>query len=241
MPEEHKQDFSYKLPEIPEYDREVLLAYEKEVMGVYVSGHPLEDYMDIMDKLCTAKSSDFLVDAETGRCALTDKAPATVGGMITDVSVKYTSKGTVMAFVTLEDLLGSVEIIVFSRDYEKYKTMLFADAKVFISGRTDIDDEKGGKLILSNLVPFDRIHRDLWIQFKDRASYDANENTLTETLAAHKGEDTVIVYLSEERAKKIMPAGYRVKVSEELLDDLIRLFGEKNVRVVEKSIENSSK
>ncbi len=239
--EEEKPDFAFKMPEIPEYGKEELLAFEKEVMGVYVSGHPLEDYIDIMDKLATARSADFIADEETGRCAITDKAQATVGGMITDVTVKYTKNGSVMAFVTLEDLLGSVEIVVFPRDYEKHKTLLAVDSKVFISGRADVDDEKGGKLIFSNVVPFDGIHRDLWIQFSDRAAYDAGEEKLLEILTSRKGEDIVIIYLAAEKAKKIMPSEYGVKVSEELVRELVSNFGEKNVRVVEKSIENSSK
>ena len=241
MPEEQKDDFSFKMPDVAEYGKEEMLAFEKEVMGVYVSGHPLEDYIDIMDKLATARSSDFAVDEEGGVCAIADKATATVGGMITDVTVKYTKNGSVMAFVTLEDLLGSVEIVVFPRDYERYKTLLAVDSKVFISGRADVDDGKGGKLIFSNIVPFDGIHRDLWIQFADRAAYDAGEKTLLETLSSHKGEDTVIIYLAAERAKKVMRSEYNVGVSEELLGELISNFGEKNVRVVEKSIENSSK
>ena len=240
-PEEQKADYSFRMPEVPEYGKEELLAFEKEVMGVYVSGHPLEDYIDIMDKLATAKSTDFMADEEAGGCAIADKAPATIGGMITDVTVKYTKTGSVMAFVTLEDLLGSVEVVVFPRDYERCKTILSVDSKVFISGRADVDDEKGGKLIFSNAVPFDRVHRDLWVQFTDRASYDAGEEKLLNILSSHKGDDIVIIYLSGERAKKVMPDENRVTVSRELIDELIAVFGEKNVRVVEKSIENSSK
>ncbi len=241
VPDEQKDDYSYKMPEVSEYAREELLAFEKEVMGVYVTGHPLEDYIDIMDKLATARSTDFAADEEGGGCAIADKANATVGGMITDVTVKYTRNGSVMAFVTLEDLLGAVEIVVFPKDYERYKTLLTVDSKVFISGRADVDDEKGGKLIFSNVVPFDGIHRDLWIQFPDREAYNAGEPKLLEILSSSRGEDVVIIYLSTERAKKVMPSEYSVKVSEELVRELVSNFGEKNIRVVEKSIENSSK
>ena len=238
--EEQKEDFSFKMPELPEYEKEELLAFEKEVMGVYVSGHPLEDYIDIMDKLVTARSSDFVTDEESGTCGIGDKASATVGGMITDVTVKYTQKGSVMAFVTLEDLLGSLEIVVFPKDYERFRSILAVDSKVFISGRADVDEERGGKLIFSNVVPFDRIHRDLWIQFENRAAYDEKEELLLNVLSAHKGGDKVIIYLSADRAKKVMPDEYSVTVTGELTDELVSYFGEKNVRVVEKSIENSS-
>ena len=117
--EEDKKAYEIQMPDVEEYDQETLLNFEKEVLGIYISGHPLEKFRPLMEKNVTAWTSDFQPDEETGFPKVQDGAKAIVGGMITEKKVKYTKNNKVMAYLTLEDLVGTIEIVVFPRDYEK--------------------------------------------------------------------------------------------------------------------------
>ena len=238
MSEEEGASYREPLPNVPEFDREELLAYEKEVLGIYVSGHPLEKYEGIINKNITAKTIDFEIEEETGLSIVKDQQNVIVGGIISDKIIKNTKTGKPMAFVTLEDLYGTVEIIVFPKDYEKYKTLLAEDNKVLVVGRASCNEEEKGKVVLSRIIPFDRIPRQLWIRFPDKASYFARETELNNILAASDGVDEVVIYCEAEKAKKYLPKNMTVNAEPELLDILYKQFDEKNVKVVDKSIEN---
>ncbi|MDO4513084.1 MAG: DNA polymerase III subunit alpha, partial [Lachnospiraceae bacterium] len=138
--EEQKEDFDVKLPEVEPYERETMLAMEKEVLGIYVSGHPLEQYEGMWRKNITAMTADFLLDEETGAVRVMDGSTVTIGGMIADKKIKYTKNDKIMAFLTVEDLVGTIEVIVFPKDYEKYASELIEDAKVFIRGRVSVEE-----------------------------------------------------------------------------------------------------
>ena len=166
--EEEKQQYQITMPKVPEFPKGELLAFEKETLGIYVSGHPMDEYLETWKNSITAKTTDFMVDEETGRAVVEDGARATIGGMITARTVKLTKNGQQMAFVTLEDMVGSVEVIVFPRDYENKKQLLNEDAKVFISGRTSIGDDPAGRLICEQVIPFDEVPKDLWLKFADK-------------------------------------------------------------------------
>ncbi|MEG0566408.1 MAG: DNA polymerase III subunit alpha, partial [Hungatella sp.] len=133
--EEHKQDFQITFPKAEEFGKEDLLAFEKETLGIYVSGHPLEAYEGSWRANITAMATDFMVEEETERANVEDGSYVTIGGMITGKTVKTTKNNKMMAFVTLEDLVGSVEVVIFPRDYEKNRAWLIEDAKVFVQGR----------------------------------------------------------------------------------------------------------
>ena len=138
------------MPDVGEFPNEELLAFEKEVVGMYLSGHPLNEYEDVWRRTVSHASPDFVVDDETGRAGAADGDRVTVGGMITGLTKKTTKTNQLMAFLTLEDLYGSVEILVFPRDYEKYRDLLKEDAKVFVRGRASISDVQAGKVILES-------------------------------------------------------------------------------------------
>ena len=157
--DEEKEAFEIRMPEVEEYPKEAKLAFEKEVLGVYISGHPLEEYTERWKKNITAVTADFQPDEETGMPKVRDGARAVVGGMITAKTIKYTKTNKIMAFLTLEDLVGTVEIVVFSRDYEKNVRFMEVDAKVFIQGRVSAEDDKASKLICENIYPFDMVPR----------------------------------------------------------------------------------
>ena len=230
--EEEKQSFEIKMPDIGEFPKEMILGFEKEVLGIYISGHPMEEYMSLWNKFKTATSADFLLDEETGVTSLKENETQTIGGIIASKTVKYTKNDKVMAFLTIEDILGSVEVIVFPKQYDIYGPYLQEDAKVFITGHVALDDEKDGKLIMDKMTPFEKIPRNLWIRFKNKAEYDARMHELSELLKESEGIDKVIIYLDEEKAKKPLPANCNVKADDNLLENLKNAFGEESVRLV---------
>ncbi len=236
--EEEKSQFEIRLPDVGEYTRENQLAFEKEVLGIYISGHPLDAYEAVWRKNISAVTPDFQPDEETGRSKVHDGARETIGGLITDKTVKYTRTNQMMAFVTVEDLLGTVEVVVFPRDYEKNRELLEVDQKVFIRGRVSEEDERPSKLICEKVIPFDRKKRELWIQFPDKADYLEQEQTLFGHLKDSDGEDEVVIYCQAERAVKRLPRNRNILITPQVLSRLMNQFGEKRVKVVEKTIEN---
>ena len=235
--EEEKQQYQITMPDVPEFPKGELLAFEKETLGIYVSGHPMDEYLETWKNSITAKTTDFMVDEESGKAVVEDGVRATIGGMITAKTVKLTKNGQQMAFVTLEDMVGSVEVIVFPRDYESKKQLLNEDAKVFISGRTSIGDDPVGRLICEQVIPFDEVPKELWLKFADKTQYDALWPAVTEVLRGSDGHDTVIIYLEKERAKKVLPANWHVAASAAVTESLGKIIGEKNVKVVEKGLK----
>ena len=152
--ESQKEEFDIRMPDVGEYPKEMVLAFEKEVLGIYLSGHPLESDQELWQKHITNTTGDFALDEETGSARVEDQARVVVGGMIADRSIKYTKNDKVMAFLNLEDLVGNMEIVVFPRDYERYGSMLVEEARVFIKGRASMEEEKDGKLICEQVVGF---------------------------------------------------------------------------------------
>ncbi len=234
---ETKHSYEIPLPNVGEYGKEEKLAFEKEVLGIYISGHPLEEQEECWRKNITAVTTDFLPDEETGFPKVVDGAKVIVGGMITDKKIKYTKNNKTMAFLTLEDLLGTLEIVVFPRDYERNAALMQEDAKVFIQGRVSAEDDKASKLICEKMYAFADMPRELWIQFPDKAAYEQEVAELYRILAASDGSDQVVLYIRAQKAMKRLPPSRGVKIGEELLGILNEKYGSENVKVVEKSIE----
>ena len=236
--EEEKADFQIRMPDVGEYAKENLLAFEKEVLGIYISGHPLEEYEDKWRRSISATTLDFQPDEETGRTKVRDGSKQIIGGMITDKTVKHTRTNQMMAFVTVEDLLGTVEVVVFPRDYEANREFLEVDSKVFIRGRVSEEDEKASKLICEKVIPFERTKRELWIQFPDKDTYLDEEQIVYGYLADSEGDDEVVIYCAKERAVKRLPRNRNIRINDQVLSRLMNHFGESRVKVVEKAIEN---
>ena len=236
--EEDKKDYEIRMPDVEEYDKDMILGFEKDVLGIYLSGHPLEKYRNIMEKMISARTIDFQPDDETGIPKVYDGQKVIIGGMITEKTIKYTRNNKVMAFLTVEDLMGTVEIVVFPRDYEKWQTLINEDARVFIQGRVNAEDDKPSKLILEKVRAFDDIPREIWIQFKDREDYAQKEQELLNYLRGSVGTSAVVIYLKDVKAIKRLPAGYHVQISDFLLEELKKKYGDSNVKVVERVLKN---
>ena len=239
--EEEKKEYQVSFPDVGEYSKEELLAFEKDILGVYISGHPLDDYEGLWRKNITATSADFIVDEETEEAVVKDGMKVVIGGLVAGKVVKTTRSNQLMAFITLEDLMGSVEVIVFPKNYEADRDVLTEDSKIFIKGRVSLGDESVGKLVCEQVIPFSKVPRQLWLQFEDKEIYQAMEGEILGILKESEGPDSVVIYLKKERAKKILPANWKVEAAGELMETLICKLGEKNVKLVEKNLINLGK
>ena len=239
--EEEKKEYQVSFPDVGEYSKEELLAFEKDILGVYISGHPLDDYEGLWRKNITATSADFIVDEETEEAVVKDGMKVVIGVLVAGKVVKTTRSNQLMAFITLEDLMGSVEVIVFPKNYEADRDVLTEDSKIFIKGRVSLGDEPVGKLVCEKVIPFSKVPRQLWLQFEDKEIYQAMEGEILGILKESEGPDSVVIYLKKERAKKILPANWKVEAAGELMETLICKLGEKNVKLVEKNLINLGK
>ena len=236
--EEDKKEFEIRMPDVEEFGKEELLGYEKEVLGIYLSGHPLENYREMMEKTISAKTSDFQQDEETNLPKVTDGQKVIIGGMITDKTIKYTKNNKVMAFLTVEDLVGTVEVVVFPRDYEKSQQFLNEEGRVFIQGRVSAEDDRASKLILEKIRPFDNMPREIWIQFDNKESYTQQSQELLADLRRSPGDSAVVIYLKDVKAIKKLPVGYHAQIQDSWLNYMYEKYGKTNVKVVERGLKN---
>ena len=234
--EEEKQQYEISYPDVEEYDKKDMLAFEKEVLGIYVSGHPLDEYENMWRRNVSAVTLDFEVDDETGKVKVEDNSTNIIGGIITNKVVKTTRTNSMMAFITIEDLVGTVEVIVFPRDYEKYKEILIVDNKVFIRGKVTVEEDKAAKLICQEIIPFENVPRKLYIRFKDIAEFESKQAVLMASIANSDGNDNIIIVCTKENVMKQLGVGKNVNANEELIGLLKGKFGESNVALVEGSL-----
>ena len=229
--DELKSDFEIKFPKVNEFSKQELLAFEKEVIGLYVSGHPMEEYQNMWKKNITRTSLDFQLNDED-ETAVADNAREIIGGIISEVTVKVTKQNSVMAFVTIEDLYGTVEVLVFPKLYEKYRQIIAEDNKVFITGRVTSGGEENAKMICETIILFSDKSSELWIRFENKEEYEEKYPQLLENIKLSNGKDKIVIYLNQEKAKKILPASCNVNADQQFLQKMQALFGENNVRIV---------
>lgn len=235
MGDEEKREYEVRLPDVGEFDKEQVLAFEKEVLGIYVSGHPLERYENLWRRGITNVTTDFALDEETGVSRVVDGSHAVIGGMITGRTIKYTKTNKTMAFLTVEDLVGTVEVVVFPRDYERNTQYLTEERKIFVSGRVSCEDDRPSKLICEKIWPFEEVPQELWVQFADMQEYRDKEPELFGLLrGAEEGKDYVVIYVRSERAVRRLGENWTVRAEGELTDRLCELLGKDNVKLTTK-------
>ena len=235
---DHADRITY--PDVGEYDREEFLNFEKEVLGIYISGHPLEEYIGLMEKNCTRTSQDFLADADSegmGMANVEDGETVIIGGLLTGNTIKTTRNNSLMAFLTMEDLYGTVEVIVFPGDYEKYKSILNEDSKIFVKGRATVEEDRGGKLICREIIPFDKVPCELWIRFPDIASFQQEEKNLYQKLSTYDGQDPIYIYAVKEKQVKRLSQSRKVDARKVMEQGILSYLGEGSAAIREKSIE----
>lgn len=149
---------NHTLPSLPDYPLRQRLALEKEIAGVYITGHPLDDYRDVLGKLPFSTADlDGLEEREDRGLSL-DGQIVDMGGILTEVKGKATKKGAYMGFITLEDLTGQIECLVFPKVYERYQGMMAVDDLVVLHGRLSIREEEAPKLLVEKLIPLEAWH-----------------------------------------------------------------------------------
>ncbi|MBD9303489.1 MAG: DNA polymerase III subunit alpha [Lachnospira sp.] len=227
--EEDKKAFEIRIPDVAEYTKEELLGYEKEILGVYVSGHPLDEYTGMVNKYITNVSSDFEVDDELGETKARDGVIATIGGLITEKTIKTTKKGQLMAFLTVEDVVGTVEVVVFPNSFTANRVVIDHAEKVFVTGKVQANVDENAKLICDKVVDFASIPRKLWIRFASLSDYEDKKDELYGILYNSDGKDTVVIYCTKENKRLTLPASRTIRVDSELIQKLQSMYGEKNV------------
>lgn len=233
--EEDKEAFEVTMPDVGEYTKEDMLAFEKEVLGIYVSGHPLQEYEELWKKNIKNTTLDFAFDEEIDAVRVRDGEETIIGGMVTSKTIKTTRKNSIMAFITLEDLFGTVEVIIFPRDYERNRTKIEEDNKIFVKGRIAVEEDKPAKLICQKIIKFDEVPKRIWIKFENKQAYEQAQENLSKAIASNEGHDSIYVYCTQEKQQKRIP---HIMASKELINTLIGFFGKENVKVVDSTIDN---
>ncbi|MCQ2517755.1 MAG: DNA polymerase III subunit alpha [Lachnospiraceae bacterium] len=231
--DDEKDQFDVVMPNVGEYDKGIVLAFEKEVLGVYVSGHPLDEYQKLWRKNITNVTIDFYRDPETEAVPLKDDAKVTIGGLVASKKIKYTKNNTVMAFLTIEDLAGSVEVILFPKQNERYGHLINEDAKVFITGRVSLEDNANAKLIAESVMLFSDMPVTVWLKFKNMEEYDAKIKDVYNAISDSEGPDGIVVYIEEGRQMKNLSKSVSISADAETIKALSEVLGEENVRVKE--------
>ncbi|MFQ9514519.1 MAG: DNA polymerase III subunit alpha [Eubacterium sp.] len=229
--EEAKQTYKVQMPDVGEYSDDQKLEFEKEVIGIYASGHPLQAQEVKWRKHITNMSIDFAEPEEEEEPKVKDKSKVTVGGIVSAITKKFTKSGQQMAFVTLEDLVGTVEIIVFPRQFDRNRASIVEGRKLFITGEASIEENAAGKVIANSITEFEQMPSELWIAFKDKETYISAESELLKLLLQHKGYDKVMIALAKERQRKALPVEYRVDANEQFIEELKGLYGKDFVKL----------
>ena len=144
------------LPRLPDFPSRQKLAMEKEISGVYITGHPLDDYRDILQKLPFSTARLEGIEEREDHGMEMDGMAVEMGGILTEVKGKATKKGAYMGFITIEDLTGQIECLVFPKVYEKYQAMMSVDDLVVLSGKLSIREDEAPKLLVDTLIPLDQ-------------------------------------------------------------------------------------
>ena len=233
-PKDDLSALEVKMPELGEFDVETKLAFEKEMLGVYLSGHPLESYQDMLKSVCNASSLDFAYDEEEGMVNVALGKDYILGGIASMVNIKLTRNNQRMAFITLEDLVGSVEVIVFPRDFEKYKDLIEEGRKYIIAGKASLEENDAAKLIAGKIIPFEEVPREVWLQFENKAELEKVEDELNKIFEGNKGNARVMLYCREERQVKRVNTVRGISYAEAVIDELKSKLGCDNVKIVVK-------
>ncbi len=218
--------------DVGEFSKDHILTSEKEVLGIYLSGHPLEKYGDILVKNMSQKSLDFIPQAD-GSFKVFDGQEVRYGGIISQKVVKTTRNNQTMAFLSVEDLYGIVEVVVFPRDYEANRHYLEEDEIVVVKGRVSTQEDQDGKIVCRSIRKLDDVTQSkVYLQFENKDHYTETINDIQRVMKDYAGTSTVIAFLKDTRKQSKFGHSYNISASEQCLKELGQILGEENVRVV---------
>ena len=232
--QEQPMDFEI-LPDIKEFPQNILLSMEKETVGVYISGHPLSEYKNVLEGLTTTldlQPNDFEEGTVVSSSELKDGSKVRVGGIIVEHKRKTTKNNNMMAFVTLEDLYGTIEIIVFPTVYKKYSKLLDNDRAVIVEGKLSLREDEDPKILCDQVTSLtSSINKKLYLKIPDNIRIDVNRQ-LSPILRRYRGNTPVILYTEATRQKSLADRELWVKEDHELLTELSNLLGRECVKLV---------
>lgn len=230
--------YTDELPNIEEISVHKRLSMEKEVLGIYVSGHPLSDYEEVLRKKINCTSLDFInysEESQQQQSKLEDGKRISIGGIITEKRVKYTKNQKSMAFVKIEDLNGTIEVVLFSTIYEKYSHLLEEESIVLIKGRVSISDEQNIKVVASEVIPLETIENinKMVLGVIIGNGNELELNDITPILEQYHG--SIPVYIQDYKKKQKFKAAqkYWINGKQELIEKLNALLGAENVVIKE--------
>lgn len=256
--EENYIEPEIKYPPIDEFDKRYLLAMEKEITGLYLSGHPLDEYVETLKIQCEINIADILAsstvqtleDADTSisgisspdlsieddkksETYITDGMRVNLGGIISEVSKKFTKNNDLMAFVLLEDLYGSIETIIFPKIYEKVAALIMPDSLIMVKGRLSIRDDEAPKIICEEVQPLVKINTSsVYVLVEDdRIAREINPS-LKQALINFKGNTPLYLCTKKERKKYRMDKDFWINSESEVLAFLRDKFGYDNVKII---------
>lgn len=224
--EEH---VDFALPDIKEFAKNMLLSMEKETLGLYISGHPLDEYVEDISKITNYTTRDFKVNDE-GMLEkdITDNQSVVLAGIIESKKTKFTKNNNMMAFINIEDLYGTIEAIVFPAVYEKYSNIIKEDMPVVVRGKISIREEEEPKLICEEIKPLTHtVNKKLYLSL-DKVD---NFNIVKKILGKNKGNIPVFIKLNNQ---KLFAANRELWVngSSEMLNELEDVLGKNNVKII---------
>jgi DNA polymerase-3 subunit alpha len=225
-------------PNIKEFEKKYILAMEKEMTGLYLSGHPLEEFEETLKLQTSTRISDIIITEalEEGIAAqpskIRDGDKVIIGGIIAEVTKKFTKKNDMMAFIRLEDMYGGIEVIIFPKVLQSYKHLIEEDVVLKITGRVSIREEEQPKILCETIEPLVKVsHEKVYILIDNETLKKEAFKKIKNTLLEHKGAQSVLICTKQERMKFELGKDFRVKPDEELLAFLRQEFGESNVKV----------
>jgi len=235
--ETSNQSYSqFKYPNLEEFDNGMVLAMEKEMIGIYISGNPLKDLKDLILKKATFFSNEKTIDEEYDKNNYYDGKAVVVAGIINKISKKLTKNNSMMAFVELEDLYGSMEVIVFPKTYESNMNLLKIENKIIIQGKLSLREDEEIKILcqtispLTNSLPRDSSNLNRVIYFNADA---IDENKLFNFLLYFNG--SVVVYLrktvDEKKITQRVPTTMYINLTDEIIEILYEEFGKNNILI----------
>ena len=234
-----KSEFSLHFPDLSEFPKAELLRNEKDALGVYLSGHPLDSDKALLKEVCTRKARDFSEEAQElqKEDGIKDDELCIIGGMLAGINKRITKKNDMMAFLTVEDNTGTVEAVAFPRIFEQAKEFLEEDRKIFVKGRIQKKDEGEAKLIAEKIIAFENLPKEIWIQFADKEEYERQEQSLHRVIDENRGECELVLFLKKEKAIKRLPKNRGIASGEKTKEALIELFGKENTKEKVKSLK----
>ena len=231
---EDREQLDVSFPDVPDFEAAERLGYEKDVLGLYVSGHPLEADAGLLGRNITASLSDFTVDPDTEEAGVTDGSVVTIGGIVEKKTVRATRNGSMMMILEVEDLSDSIEVLCFPKETDTYRSRIQEGTKLFIRGRVSLGDDTKGKLICMNLLLFEELEQELFVLFDDREQFMKEEPALKEALG---GCGCKIVLRSDRSVKRYPAAPGAESRIPEAAERLKNAFGDERVALREKKLE----